>query len=323
VSTDDKPPDDVQDLAPPVPESTTGTDDDLREAVGVGKKKKKKEKRDAELDKLADVVAEDEADLVDLEARDESRGKRRMMVWLAISIFVGAVIATFVLLGRVNKDRYEIVCTATHIRAEQGRGFPPWGTEGLGGAEWKPVAIPPEAECTPIETEDIEQLRSTYLAHLMERIRVALETTNVTDVDAAAKQLEQALLLTRDPSRKDLRDLIVRTLGDIEYWRATARIRSSAQTLLEAATQFDAAVKANPRYVRDAAAWADLARRASTLLGAGPTGAGSGSATPPPNPARDPAPFGVALPIETPDAAPATPPPPPPDAGLPSGGVLL
>jgi hypothetical protein len=154
---------------------------------------------------------------------------------------------------------------------------------------------------------------------------VRLTAKNVTEFDLAAAQLEQALLLARDPKRRDPRNAVGRLQGDVEYWRAMARLRKAAEEIISAAEQFDAAAGRIPQHVGDAAAWAELARRAAATLGAGPNGktplvpVDSGSGAPP----RDPPPFGVALPVETPDAAPAPPPEAGPDAGLPSGGVLL
>lgn len=274
--------------------------------------------------------------------RAERRHRRRNMIILAISIAVGVIVTAFVILGRINQDRYFLACSATQIRAEQGRGFPPWGSAPLDGPQWKPIAIPPSAECRAHEADDLDRLTDEYLASLVEQAQVRLTATDpsgtVTDFDIAAAQLEQALLLTRDPRRAPRRADISRLLGDVEYWRAVARLRAATDEIDKAAGQFDTAgqkvnaggdqVVVSPgkgfHHVDDAAAWSELARRTAAALRAGPHGqaaapptAGSG------RPTREQPPFGVALPVETPDAAPAPPPEATPDAGLPTGGVLL
>ena len=309
---------------PALPRAAPATDDDLRDAVGVRlsrKERRARKKRDRELEEMAEAAeaAELDADL-DPAERAERRGKRRTMLVLGVSIAVGVIGVAFILLGRANADRLVFACYASEIRAEEGRGFPPWGTNAMGGPMWKPIPIPPNAECKERETESMTVLTTWYLEALVDQAERRLTGKDVTEIDQAAKQLEQALLLARHPDRRDQRRQIERLLGDVDYWRATARLRSAAESLGEAAKQFDDAATRPPAHARDASAWADIARRAAILLGAGPggvpaPGAGSGAA---PRPAP---PFGVALPVEGADAAPA--PVERPDAGLPTGGVLL
>jgi hypothetical protein len=313
-------------LASAAPTASTA---DLIDAVGARVPRRERKRRDRDLDKLADAAAggeletaatEDELDPVE---RADRRGRRRTMVMLALAIALGVMITAFVILGRLNKDRYFLACTASEIRAEQGRGFPPWGSAPLAGAEWKPIAIPPDAECHEHEVDDLAALTTDYLAALVEQAQLRLTAKTVTEVDLAAAQLEQALLLSREPSRRDHRSEIGRLLGDVEYWRATARLRSAIETLGQAATQFDAAADRRPHHVGDSAAWAEHARRAAATLGAGPGGL-QDSPPAPGEPTRIPPPMGVALPVETPDAAPAQPTSAAPiDAGLLAGGVLL
>jgi hypothetical protein len=235
------------------------------------------------------------------------------------------------------------VCTADRVSAEQGRSFPPWGTRALTGAAWKPIALPPAAECKPRETDDVHELEGWFLAALLERAsatlarrdlldaaaaRAADATPPVSPLDAAAAQLEQALLLARAPDRRDQRAEVDRLMGDLEYWRAMLRLRDSAAGLVEAAKQLDDAAAHHPRHANDAAAWAGFVRELGDTLRAGPTtGASSSSAsgsaaaadhaavTPA---SRPPAPQGAALPVEPsqPEALPI-------DAGVPTGGVLL
>jgi hypothetical protein len=155
-------------------------------------------------------------------------------------------------------------------------------------------------------------------------------------IDEAAGMLEQALLHARGESEphKGARQTIQRMLGDVAYWRASAKLQKATADLADAAKQFEAAAGQLPRFVSDAGAWAAYVRRLADELRAGPTGARPVAPAPSvaatPAPERPPAPMGVALPVEpggagsaagsaAPPAAPAA----TPDAGVPGGGVLL
>ena len=270
-------------------------------------------------------------------------GRRRTMAISAAVIFGGLAIAALVFLGRANSERYLITCATDHVSAEEGRGFPPWGSRELSGPEWKQIALPPNAECTPRETDDETELEGWYLQILIDRASATLGARDVLDTVAAAgsgsgsaappnvldktdQQLQQALLLARSPDRRDQRKSIERLQGDIAYWRAALRLRDASAALSDAAKQFDAAATRRPAHATDAAAWATFLRRVGDELHGGPAGGPPPEQFPPqpPAPAQPSAPPGVALPVEPPAGSAAEPPAPPAiDAGVPSGGVLL
>lgn len=271
--------------------------------------------------------------------RDDDDGSaaprnRRTMMIASLSIVVGLGTAVLIFLGRANEQRYVITCDAAHAVAEQGRSFPPWGTHPLHGPEWAPITLPANAECQPRETENLGELGSWYLGLLVERAtatltaRDLLESVGATTnpLDAVSAQLDQALLLARDPDRRDQRKEITRLQGDVDYWRAAARLRDASAVLLDAAKQFETANQQNPRHATDAAAWSALVHRVVDELHAGPTGAvpvATGSDSNAVVTGSEPAvPVGTALPVE-PEAGSAGSAAPPPDAGVPSGGVLL
>jgi hypothetical protein len=237
-----------------------------------------------------------------------------------------------VLLGRVNAQRYVIACATNQVSAEQGRSFPPWGTRPLVGAEWRPITLPANAECRPRETDDRAELEKWFLELLVERASSTLTARNLLEsiqpgktnpLDTVAEQLNQALLLSRAPERRDQRKDVERLLGDIQYWRASLRLRDAAAALGDAARQFDEAAAQRPRHVTDAAEWATFLRRLVDELHAGPSGVPA-MVAPMGEPLgeRPGAPAGTALPVEPEDGS-ASEPAPPPDAGLPTGGVLL
>ena len=306
----------VEPPEPAVPEApATATADDLREAVGVARRPEPKKP------KPAAVEAEPDSDDDELDDAPKKRGKGALV--LAIALIAAGAIATIVLLGRANGSRYVFHCGANRITAEEGRGFPPWGTRRMGGAAWKPIEIGPDVECRTRETGSLRQLESWYLEALVTQAQAKLTAKEVTGVDAAQDELEQALLLSRDPDRADQRKEIDRLMGDVEYWRATARVKSAIQTLEEAAHRYDAAVDKRPRHVSDSAAWAAWARQAADSLRAGPGGTHVVGPAPV-APTRTDVPTGVALPVEEPDSTePDVAPVTPVDAGVPRGGVML
>ena len=278
--------------------------------------------------------------------------KRKAIVASALSITAGLAIAALVFVGRANSDRYLLVCEAARAVPQQGRSFPPWGTRARGGEPWKPLQIAPETRCQPHETDDPRDLERFYLAMILDQATALLTAREVTRLDDAEALLKQALLLTRPPEheseelaneRNERHKEIERMLGDVTYWRASARLHDAEAALTEAAKQFDSAAAQHPRHVSDASAWATYARKLAQELHAGPAGPAGPAGAPPSTspavpsaaspaiaPAGPPAehpnvPVGVALPIEPgtgraddPAAAPAS-----PDAGTPTGGVLL
>ena len=156
-----------------------------------------------------------------------------------------------------------------------------------------------------------------------------LTAREVVEIDDAAAMLEQALLHARSDSEahKAARQHLQRLLGDVGYWRASAKLQEATKALTEAAKEFETAAAQLPRHVSDANAWATYVRRLIDELHAGPSGAKPLVVVPAPAPPPDrpAAPPGVALPVE-PAAGSGSgnePPPPQPDAGIPSGGVLL
>ncbi len=257
--------------------------------------------------------------------------KRKMMLVGVLTLAVGGAIAAMVVIGKINSQRYLITCQADRVVVQQGRTFPPWGESSLDGAEWKALKIPPEAPCSPYETESKPELAAHYLDILEAQATTLLTAREVTKIDDAEAQLKQALLvarsLGRDDERIDARDEIERLLGDVGYWRASAKLRSASEALTEAANQFEVAAKQRPRHVTDAAAWALYVRKLVEQLRTGPSGATEGTFPPLPPSERPTAPPGVALPVEpgagSSSAASEPEPPPPADAGLPTGGVLL
>lgn len=298
-------------------EGLAGVDDFLKDAVGKSRKYKGRSRDDDDDDR----------------GSGDRRGGRGGAIFAAITIVAGAGIAGLVLLGRVNHSRYVIKCTAEQVSVERGRSFPPWGTAPLTGSEWTPVKLPPEAACTPRETEDLPELSGWFAKLLEDQATALLTAREVSKVDEAEAVLKQALLVSRglatEDARIDTRERIERLLGDVSYWRASAKLKLAAAALDEAAKEYEAAAQQKPRYVTDASAWALYLHKLVDDLQLGPAGAKPTAFAPALGP--DKAPLGTELPIEPAGAGsgsgndvPAEPTPTPPAGSTaPTGGVLL
>lgn len=302
----------------------TALDDNaLRDAIGAPPLRSKRRRRDATSGGDDDGLS-------------RSGRRRVLVVVVACAIVVGLGITVLAFLGRANAQRYLIACTTDQVSAEQGRTFPPWGSRPLTGPAWKPITLPPSAECRARETDDRAELEGWFLELLVERASTALTANNLLDsiepgktnpLDVISAQLDQALLLSRAPERRDQRKEVERLFGDVQYWRASLRLREAAAALADASRQFDAAAAKRPRHVTDSAAWAAFLRALLDQMHAGPNARAPGAVPAAPPVVGEPAgevptaPLGEALPVEPEDtdAEPA----PAPDAGLPTGGVLL
>ena len=262
----------------------------------------------------------------DADLGDGPRPRRRWVLVLGLGTTLLAASAVIVVLGQVHATNYALRCGAKEIVAERGRSVPPWGYERLGGPSWRPIAIPPDAECTARETEDVVQLEGWFLEALVEQATRKLSGAAPGDLDRAEAELAQALLLSRSPERRDQRKDLERLRGDVTYWRAVAKVKAAVTSLEDAARGFDDATAQRPRHASDPTRWSTFARATAAALDAGPDGTGVPSPIPTsPSPSRPTAPPGIALPI---DSAPY-----PIDAGalpddaarrdLPSGGVLM
>ena len=300
---------DYEPLLPP-----TSSEHDLRAAVGVKPRPQ--------------PIVRNDHDDDDDDDGDGGRRKpwsRKTIVVSALSGVLGLGIAALVVLGAANKGRFVIVCEPEEVIARQGRGFPPWGTRGIDDdAKWKPIKIPPQAECRESETDDEAELSLWYLKMLHARGDALLTapTHEVAKVNEAAAILEQALLHTRAPERADWRRRIEQLLGDVVYWRATAKVSEAATALGAIASQFDEAATRSETSRAGASMWASYLRKLVEELRSGP--AGELQPAQPLAPSPPGAPPGVALPVESGGGSgSAVPAAVPIDAGPPSGGVLL
>jgi hypothetical protein len=228
---------------------------------------------------------------------------RKQVLLAALATLLAVAIALCIVLGHFNQQRLTIRCEPDRIVALQGRGFPPWGDREIDDAQLAAIVIPKDTECIERRSDNRDELEQWYLVTLIDQATARLTRRAATDVDVAAAQLDQALLLSRRPERRDSRKDIDRLLGDVEYWRALDRLKSSSDALLQAATEFDSAAKKRPRHATDASQWAGHVRRLVDELRNGPSPTGAGAAVEQPDGKQEPR---LPTPQKTDSLAPAT-----------------
>lgn len=269
--------------------------------------------------------------------------RRQQLVLVGGAALLVATAACAVL-GWLNNQRYYLVCGTRSITAEQG-SFWPWGQDSLGGEAFK--AIEGDHPCTSREFDNRNDLEEAFLVALIEQATRLLASGDADHVTAAKQELQQALLLSRDPERGKQRAMVERLQGDVAYWRGAAEIQRALKILSTGASYFEDAATRRPRHSNDANAWAEHARFIGSEIDKGPkplrkdespkeephfqglsepdaeTPAAADPSTEPP--AATPAEgseSGVDAPIDA-GVAPTQPEPSAADAALPKGGVLL
>ena len=164
-------------------------EDALADAVGVKTSPKQPKKQRERLPELDD----------DGNPPDKNR---KTMIVIGAALVAGVGISALVLLGRVNTERYVLTCTAKQAIAERGRAFPPWGTKQLFGAEWKAIALPPNAQCKSEELDAREKLEGKFLDLLIERTSAALTVRNLVDANPGDPKGRPSMRLPHSSSRR-------------------------------------------------------------------------------------------------------------------------
>jgi hypothetical protein len=200
----------------------------------------------------------------------DEANKRKLAAWMIAALLIGLTITVLSVLGSLHAKQWSLHCTATEMVAQRGRAFPPWGMLSVADPDLRAIQIDADSECNPRQANDRQQLEDWFVTALSEQATLRLARRKGDDVDTSFAQLQQALLLTRTAERRDTRKEIERLLGDVDYWRASARLQTTTDELLQAAAQFDAAAQKRPRHVTDASSWAGHVRRLVERLRAGP-----------------------------------------------------
>jgi hypothetical protein len=251
--------------------------------------------------------------------------------------------AVCAVLGWLNNKNYYFVCGTRSITAEQG-SFWPYGRSPLPGEAFKPIVG--DFPCESRHFDKRDELEKAFLAALIDQATRLLASGDPEHVSTAEQELQQVLLLSRNPERAEERDMAERLQGDVSYWRGAAEIQSALETLRTSAEFFDEAATRRPRHSSDASAWAEHARFIGSEIDKGPRslrkdespkeqphfqGLSSPDAAAKPakptkadpslTPNTDTAVQVPELPIDA--GVDAAPPPPRSDAALPTGGVLL
>ena len=262
-----------------------------------------------------------------------TRTQLKRLIAVAVLLVVSGVVA---ILGWLNSQNYYLVCGTQSIRAEQGR-FWPSGQSALPGPAFRAISVPSDVLCQSKSFDNRWDLENAFLAALLEQSTTLLANGGAEQVSIAEQQLEQALLLTRDPKRSKERELAERLKGDVSYWRGAAEVERAVESLQVGATSFEEAAAKRPRHKNDANAWAEHARYIAEEIEKGPRALRKNEAPKekphfeglsPPTVAPTPETPERQIDAPTIDAGLPTVPPadadaPPIDAALPRGGVLL
>ncbi len=222
----------------------------------------------------AGVLAAKEDPKAEKRRKKRVRNPRTQLTQRQQIIMIGGAAAVVVvgisaLLGYFNSKHYYFVCDTDAIRAEQGR-FWPWGQSPLSGPAFREIRIPKDVLCTSQEYDSHAELEDAFLSALLSQATTLLSSGDSERVSEAAQQLEQVLLLTRDPERSKERNLAKRLQGDVLYWHGAAEIEQAIRSLKAAAEQFEKATAKRPRHSSDANPWAEHALYLQEELDKGP-----------------------------------------------------
>tara|TARA_R110002073_G_scaffold225022_8_gene385453 strand:- start:2281 stop:3678 length:1398 start_codon:yes stop_codon:yes gene_type:complete len=297
---------------------------------------------------VADVIAKKKSDpkakkrKEPVERNTSSGLTRKQLIRLIAGAVLLVITGVGAILGWLNSQNYYLVCGTKNIRAEQGR-FWPTGQNPLPGPAFRPISVPSDALCQSTSFDSRAELELAFLDALLKQSTKLLTSGGSEQVSVAEAQLDQALLLTREPERAEQRELAERLQGDVSYWRGAAEIQRAAEVLQVGASNFEEAAGKRPRHSSDAQAWAEHARFIAEEIDKGPRSLRADEApkekphfggltapivapiTPGKTQPESSGPGPEASPIDAgvPTAAPADADVPPIDAALPRGGVLL
>ncbi len=259
-----------------------------------------------------------------------SGGKRRGLfgvpLWVWVLVLCSLISGLLLALDLRNRDRYLMVCKGSAMELHRGRRFPwPLGHEVVGGAAFRPVVLPVQADCRGREfASEVEATRG-FLDFLLTRVRADLEQEQGADLKRARRHTLQALMLSR--GREEIRAETNRLLAEVDYREgrnSLARVEAELRTAL---SRFREAKKLGGTRHKDLAQWithlelllASIAPRPGPLPFPGKGGQKKGKVAPDAGAAS---PAGKAPVKKGGDAGPAA-----PDAGVipekDPGGILL
>lgn len=242
--------------------------------------------------------------------------------WLMV-IAVGLAVLLLVFDIR-NRDRFLMVCQPNSVELHRGCTFPwPFGHELMVGPQFQPVEIPTEADCPRRVFDSQEEAELGFLDFITGQVQLALANPGTADLGRARRQVQQALLLTRD--RRSLRKAAQKMQAELAYREGRsglARVENEVRTAL---ARFQEAQRLDGERWEDLDQWISHLELLLRTVSPSPGGAlPSSPFTAPPagmGPVR-PAPI-PGLPTRLPSVPPTSAPAASPDGGPPSGGGIL
>jgi hypothetical protein len=242
--------------------------------------------------------------------------------WLGGSVTLIGLL--FLLMDLHNRDRYLLICHGSSVEAEQGRTLPwPFGSEPMGGTEYRPLQLLPETECRERVYSSPEELDRALLDLLLREVQSALARPSEANLRLARAQAAQAIELAR--SQRSKRTEGQKLLAEVAYREARFALSRSEDDLRAALSRFREAKRLAPDRFEDIDAWVAELEEVLRSVSPSPSQLAHPRGLPPsPGPSS---PTAAPPPARPPDAGAAKPtaPAPAPDAGAPGpgSGILM
>lgn len=202
---------------------------------------------------------------------------RRRRVWglpiygwlLVAATLLGAFLLVFDLR---NRNRYMLVCKANKVELHKGRTFPwPFGHESIGGPEFKPIAIPAEADCRRRVYQSREEAELGFLDFILSQARTALSNPGTVSLKQARNQVLQAMLLTR--THRTRRKETHRLLAELAYREGRTGLARVENEIRTALARFQEAQKLDGERFEDLDDWIEHLESLLRSVAPSPSGA--------------------------------------------------
>ncbi len=189
----------------------------------------------------------------------EPRSKRSrttlgIPIWALVLILLTLIGALQLILDLRNRERYLMVCRDSAMELHRGRRFPwPFGHEVVGGESYRPVTIPPRADCRSRVFTSQAEAEQGFLQFIVARVRAELDLEQGGDLKKAHKHILQALMLSRD--NPAVRSSVKTLLAEVDYREgrdSMARVESELRTAL---ARFKEAQQLDGRRYADLKQW--------------------------------------------------------------------
>ena len=175
-------------------------------------------------------------------------------LWGWVLVLVTLVGALLLVLDLRNRDRYLMVCHDRAMELHRGRRIPlPFGHEPVGGEAFRPVALPPSADCRSRFFASQVEAEQGFLQFVVARVSAELDLEEGANLPRARKQILQAQILSR--SNPAARTRVARLLAEVDYREGRDSLNRVETELRTALARFKEARKLDGRRYADLDQW--------------------------------------------------------------------